>query len=652
MRLKDIKIYQKLLTISGINLLFSLFIGILGIISLTTINESTSNQAKYYLPVVNNSYKVDRYWHELQNSLENFDNSGNVFFAKKIISQRDKTLFAILNIEKNAEKAGLSEANLNKLAQIKAQISQFDEIFKNYEAESSNCNLLIEKLHNPDITDNASVNVLKALYLINQARADRRLGKLEELKSLSDAIISSGNIQAGNTIADFRQSFINSRSLELKCTALSLNILADVKGITEVLLDSFTENAEKTGEITRKSSLILILSILAVLIIGILLSYYIGKSITDPIHESVKMAENLANGVFSKIVKIDRKDELGKLEEALNTIVESINRVVSNIKEIAKQVASAGNDLNKNSQQLAQGATEQASASEEIVSALEEMAATIRQSSESARETEKIAHSSAVDVEEGTTSANQAIISMQEITERIGIINEIAFQTNLLALNAAVEAARAGKNGRGFAVVADEVRKLAERSKKAAIEIEELSEKTMIVSAKAGNKLELVTPEIKKTSLMINQIVLSGNEQTTSIDYINAAMSQLNDGTQGAVANSEKLASSAEELQAQAQSLLEAVSFFKMDDSDKQKVIGNLLTGYETKSTDISRNIAKNVPLKKQIPAIDPIVNKQETKIDLTKEQKIALKDKVDKSKGFNINLKDELNLDDEFEKF
>jgi methyl-accepting chemotaxis protein len=592
MRLKDIKIYQKLLFIAGISLIFSVFIGILGIINLNKINTTTSDMAKYYLPVVNNSYKLDRIWHELINSLDNFNYSGDEYFSKKVISQQEKILFAIANIEKNSDKAGLSNSNIQKISQIKSQIQVFAKAFDQYQLEANQCFVQIEKLKSYNTTEATGSNILRAMNIINAARADRQLEKLKDLIPIVNSLKSSSDNTLsglGTTIDNFRISFTKSRSLELKCSEISQNILADVKGITEVLLDSFTENAESTNDITKRATLTLIISMIAVLIIGITVSYYFGRAITDSIDKSVKIAEALANGHFSTLIVSSRKDELGKLERSLNLIVENIKRVMTTIHESAKQVAVAGQELSQNSQLLSQGASEQASASEEILSALEEMSATIKQSSNSAKETEKIALSSAKDIDEGTQSANQAIISMQEITAKIGIIDDIAFQTNLLALNAAVEAARAGKNGRGFAVVADEVRKLAERSKLAAVEIEQLSNETMRVSSNAGNKLEKVTPEIKKTSEMINQIVLSGNEQSASIDYINLAMSQLNDGTQSAVANSEEMATSAEELQAQALSLLTAISFFKIDEIENINMFENKFNDLD--SVEFQENI-------------------------------------------------------------
>jgi methyl-accepting chemotaxis protein len=195
---------------------------------------------------------------------------------------------------------------------------------------------------------------------------------------------------------------------------------------------------------------------------------------------------------------------------------------------------------------------------------MEQMVANIRQNSENSQHTASIADKASTELLNMKDSAHQSFSSVRNISEKISIVNEIAFQTNLLALNAAVEAARAGEYGKGFAVVAAEVRRLAERSKIAATEIDELSKSSLNISEQTDNLLQSLVPEIQKTSALIREISAASQEQESGANQVNTSIQQLNDVTQQNASNSEELSSSASELYSQAIQLSEAISYFKI----------------------------------------------------------------------------------------
>jgi methyl-accepting chemotaxis protein len=153
---------------------------------------------------------------------------------------------------------------------------------------------------------------------------------------------------------------------------------------------------------------------------------------------------------------------------------------------------------------------------------------------------------------------------MQRIAKQIGIIDDIAYQTNLLALNAAIEAARAGEHGKGFAVVAAEVRKLAERSQVAAQEIGEVATNSVELAERAGNLLDRMVPNIRKTSDLVQEITAASEEQSAGVGQINAAVGQMSQTTQQNASSSEELAATAEEMSSQAEQLQQAMAFFKL----------------------------------------------------------------------------------------
>ena len=241
-------------------------------------------------------------------------------------------------------------------------------------------------------------------------------------------------------------------------------------------------------------------------------------------------------------------------------VTRSITRVLREVKEVADNVTSASLQVSAAAQQISQGASEQAAAAEESSSSVEEMAAMIKQNADNAKETERIASQAALDADEGGKAVRQAVLAMQQIANKISIIEEIARQTNLLALNAAIEAARAGEHGKGFAVVAAEVRKLAERSQTAAAEISVLSASSVEVAVKAGDMLASMVPSIQKTAGLIQEISAASIEQSAGTDQINQAMQQLDTVIQQNAGASEEMAATAEELSAQSESMQENIA--------------------------------------------------------------------------------------------
>ncbi len=251
---------------------------------------------------------------------------------------------------------------------------------------------------------------------------------------------------------------------------------------------------------------------------------------------------------------------------------------------IAESVAAASQELSASSEAIASGAQEQAASIEETASTLEEITSAVKQTSDSAQQAAQLASASREVAEKGGRIVADAVSAMKEVNQsskRIAdittTIDEIAFQTNLLALNAAVEAARAGEQGRGFAVVASEVRNLAQRSAAAAKEVKSLIEDS-VSKVEAGYKLvetsgealQQILGSVKRVTDFVGEIAAASREQSTGIDQVNTAVTQMDQVTQTNAAQTEELSGTAEELSQQGRQLLNVVAKFHItrDSSD------------------------------------------------------------------------------------
>ncbi len=293
--------------------------------------------------------------------------------------------------------------------------------------------------------------------------------------------------------------------------------------------------------------------------------------------ESTAVVMNaMAEGDLTKLMEGEYEGEFAQLQQAINGTVNKMSSVVQDITEAAINISAAASEISQGNVDLSQRTEEQASSLEETASSMEELTSTVRQNSDNARQANQLAVDAREKAEKGGAVIQNAIQAMaaisassKKVADIIGVIDEIAFQTNLLALNAAVEAARAGEQGRGFAVVASEVRNLAQRSAAAAKEIKELindsGEKVKEGSAlvdESGRTLEDIVEGAKKVGDIISEIAAAGLEQTSGIEQVNKAVTQMDEMTQQNAALVEEAAAASESLDEQGQSLQQMMAFF------------------------------------------------------------------------------------------
>ena len=294
------------------------------------------------------------------------------------------------------------------------------------------------------------------------------------------------------------------------------------------------------------------------------------NSLIGAMDDVTQASQEIAQGNLTVVLR--ERSPHDKLMQALISMVTGLTRTVAEIRSIAGEVSAASQAISTSSVEVSNGASAQAASAEEASSSMEEMVSNIKQNADNAQQTDKIATKSAKDARESGKCVLEAVGAMKEIASKISIIEEIARQTNLLALNAAIEAARAGEHGKGFAVVAAEVRKLAERSQKAAGEINQLSGTTVKVSEKAGEMLDKLVPDIQKTAELVQEITAASKEQDTGSEQINKALQQLEKVIQQNASAAEEMASTTEELTGQSDQLMSALGFFRTGDTGHTQV--------------------------------------------------------------------------------
>ncbi|WP_416068870.1 methyl-accepting chemotaxis protein [Pseudomonas protegens] len=390
---------------------------------------------------------------------------------------------------------------------------------------------------------------------------DQRNQKIEEARAQYLKLISSPE----ERLAYEQYSTLLSDHRELESQLIELSHNNQLEAMQQLLNTDLMDSAEKINAVLNqlveinshyatvadddaaaqyRSAFNLVVGLLVLAsALTLLFAWRLIRSITLPIANALRAAEEIAQGNLTRPITVDGSDEAGRLLQAMVTMQEKLRDTLQSISGSAHQLASAAEELNSVTEEGARGLSQQNNEIEQAATAVNEMTSAVEEVARNAVSTSEASKNATTSAGDGRDQVRETVSAIErmssdvqgtasligdlanesrDIGKVLDVIRGLADQTNLLALNAAIEAARAGEAGRGFAVVADEVRALAHRTQQSTSEIER-----MIGSIQSGT--EHAVDSMRNSTERAESTLSIARGAGQSLDTINSAISEINE---------------------------------------------------------------------------------------------------------------------------
>lgn len=305
----------------------------------------------------------------------------------------------------------------------------------------------------------------------------------------------------------------------------------------------------------------------------------LSRQVDTPVRTLSSFAAQMAAGDLTVDMQVERQDDLGNVQRALNQLQANLSAIVLDVRGQISGVRDAAHEISAGNEDLSQRTVAQASSLEQTAAAMDDLTRSVQGNADATLRALGLVNEAQTAAGDGGKIAVQVEQTMagitaasQRIADITGVIDGIAFQTNILALNAAVEAARAGEVGKSFAVVAAEVRNLAQRCAASAREIktvvdssvEQIAQGTLLVG-RTTSQMRAIDDAVLRVSEVIQQVADASTSQALGIKQVNEAVVHLDNTTQQNAALVEQAAATALRLVDQADVLGDAIRLFTIE---------------------------------------------------------------------------------------